>query len=350
MRPAASNYKFVAVLVILLCSCSAPTEQRAEFFVFGTLVDVVVRGVDQQTAALAFTDLQQRFQAMHRDWHAWEPGALTRINQAFASGRKVKVPPDIRKLIRHSQELEVLSAGRFNAALGALIGLWGFHTSEYPVAGPVPGTEAIQILLDAAPSATNIILDGDIAYSNNPFVQLDFGAIAKGHAVDLAMDILAKHGIDNALVNAGGDLRAAGGTKDQPWKVGIRQPGGGVIGGIEITGSEAVFTSGVDQRYMLKPERRYPHILDPFTGMPVQGIASVTVIAKQGLFADVACTALIVAGLDSWLDVVQAFELESVMLIDDRGAIFMTPKMKARLKLAPGTKLQTTIVEPLPTN
>ncbi len=347
---ATSKSKIVAVLPLLLCSCSGPGEQRAEYFVFGTLVEVVVRDVDQQTAALAFTELQQRFQAMHRDWHAWEPGALTRINQAFASGRKVKVPPDIRNLIRHSQELEVLSAGRFNAALGALIGLWGFHTSEFPVAGPAPGKEAIQILLDAAPSVTDIILDGDIAYSNNPFVQLDFGAIAKGHAVDLAMDILAKHGIDNALVNAGGDLRAAGGTKDQPWKVGIRQPGGGLIGGIEITGSEAVFTSGVDQRYMLQPERRYPHILDPFTGIPVQGIASVTVIAEQGLFADVACTALIVAGRNSWLDIVQAFELETVLLIDDQGELFMTPKMKARLNMAPGIKLQTTIVEPLPAN
>ena len=61
------------LLAVQLSSCRSQEEQRAEYFVFGTLVEVLVRDTNKQDAARAFGDLQQRFQAMHRDWHAWEP-------------------------------------------------------------------------------------------------------------------------------------------------------------------------------------------------------------------------------------------------------------------------------------
>lgn len=329
----------------MICSaCSQHAEQRAEFFVFGTLVEVVIRDADQESTARAFSELQQRFQLMHRDWHAWEAGTLTEINTAFATGQKIEVSDDIRHLILRSQELEFLSKGNFNATLGGLIELWGFHTSIFPVTSPPPETAAIQRLLDAAPSAADIVFSGEMASSTNPLVQLDFGAIAKGYAVDIAIGILARHGITNALVNAGGDLRATGGTLNEPWKVGIRKPGGGVIGGIEIIGDEAVFTSGVDQRYLEQSELRYPHILDPHTGQAVQGVASVTVIADLGIFADAAATAMIVAGREGWQELTADMGLTEVLLIDDQGEIFMTPEMRDRLKLEPGVEPRTHVV------
>jgi thiamine biosynthesis lipoprotein len=333
--------RFFPILFFMICSaCSQQVEQRAEFFVFGTLVEVVVRNADPDSATQAFAVLQQRFQLMHRDWHAWEAGALAEINTAFATGQQAAVTEDIRYLILQSQQLEAQSEGRFNAALGGLIGLWGFHTSDYPVTSPPPDDADIQDFLKAAPSANDIIFSGELVSSTNPSVQLDFGAIAKGYAVDIALEILAQHGITNALVNAGGDLRASGGTKVNPWKVGIRNPGGGVIGGIEIVGDEAVFTSGVDQRYLEQSGLRYPHILDPYSGHAVKGVASVTVIADRGYFADAAATALIVAGVDSWQELAVDMGLKEVLLIDDQGEIFMTPEMRDRLKLEPGVELR----------
>ncbi len=338
--------KLTTLILILLCSCTRQSEQRAEFFVFGTLLEVVVRDTDPDVSATVFAALQIEFQNMHRDWHAWEPGELMRINTAFKNGEKIAVSPDIAHLIRRSKELELLTEGRFNPAVGGLIELWGFHTSIFPLTGPVPKITDINRMLEGSPSTNDIVLEGFTAYSNNPNVQLDFGAIAKGYAVDLAIDLLVQHGIDSALVNAGGDLRAVGGTADQPWRVGIRRPGGGVIGGIEIEGSEAVFTSGVDQRFLQESGTRYPHILDPSTGLPIQGTASVTVIASQGMLADAAATALMVAGRESWLDVVQALELKSVMLIDDHGNILMTPEMRNRLIIEPGIEPKVTVVNP----
>jgi thiamine biosynthesis lipoprotein len=341
----ASRLCILLVLVLLAC-CKKQNEQKAQFFVFGTIVDVVTRDADEATNAAAFTELQQRFQAMHRDWHAWEPGTLMEINDAFSQGNDIAVPADIRTLIEHSQEMETLSDGRFNAAAGALIELWGFHTSEFPVSGPVPDETSITILLDTAPSANDIVFEGERAHSLNPMVQLDFGGIAKGYAVDIAIEILQQHGIENALVNAGGDLKAIGGSIEQPWGVGIGRPVGGFYGGVKIAGNEAVFTSGVDQRYLEEGENWYPHIIDPRTGQAVQGIISATVIAEKGYYADAAATALMVAGTDSWLEVVKSLELDTVMIVDDDGMIFMTPKMSERLLPKKGTDLQATIVEP----
>ena len=321
----------VVALTLPLPSCNHAREQGAEFFVFGTLVEVVVRDADQRSATAAFAELQQRFQEMHRDWHAWEPGMLGDINEAFASGRKIAVPADIRALIELSQEIEASSHGRFNAAAGALIGLWGFHTSTFPVTTPVPRKEELDQLLAAAPSASDIIFEGNLVYSNNPVVQLDFGGIAKGFAADIALEILSKHGIEKALVNAGGDLMASGSTSAQPWTVGIRRPGGGIVGGIEVIGTEAVFTSGIDQRFLQQGDTRYPHILDPRTGQPVKGLASVTVISERGSYADAAATTLMVGGKESWQELVKVLDLKAVLLIDEDGQLLMTPEMKNRL-------------------
>jgi thiamine biosynthesis lipoprotein len=162
-----------------LSACERSPEDRVEFFVFGTVLDVSIQGVDRATASRAFAELQRDFQAMHRDWHAWEPGLLTRVNDAFAAGRPFTASADIVEMVRQSQRLEALSGGRFNPAIGALVGLWGFHTSDYPILGPPPPAEAIQRLVARRPSTADIKIDGLTLSSTNPAVQLDFGAIAK---------------------------------------------------------------------------------------------------------------------------------------------------------------------------
>lgn len=324
-------YTMAAALALLL-GCVPVPEHRAAFFVFGTLVEVVVRDTPAEPAERAFADIQQALQAMHRDWHAWEPGTLSEINQALASGQPVRAPPDILDLLRLSQKMEHRTGGRFNAASGGLVRLWGFHTSDFPVTGPPPGDSTIKGWLESAPSARDITVRNARLETGNPAVQLDFGGIAKGYAVDRVIEILASHGIERALVNAGGDLRAVGATPRLPWRVGIKLPGGGTAGGIPITSAAAVFTSGVDQRYREQGDRRYPHILDPGSGRPVRGLASVTVVAEQGWFADAAATALMVAGPEAWVSVAADLGLDSVLVIDDSGQAFSTPVMAQLLE------------------
>ncbi len=330
-----SRITFLAVCLLLLAACQQEQEQEhsASFLVFGTIVEVKLWGVSDEQSEQSFGELQQMFQGMHRDWHAWEPGRLTQINLDLATGQVATADDDIVAMLQQSQVLEQETGGRFNPAIGALIRLWGFHTSDYPIIGPAPAQTQISAILEQQPSSQDIHIDGLQLRSGNRAVQLDFGGIAKGYAVDLAIARLRELGITSAIVNAGGDLRAMGQHGKRLWRVAIRNPGGGNIGTLEVRGDEAVFTSGNYERYRQDQQTRYPHILDPRTGWPAQDIASVTVIAAEGLLADAAATALVVAGLDGWPTVARALALHKVAVVDGSGTVFLTAAMENRIQL-----------------
>jgi thiamine biosynthesis lipoprotein len=335
----------VVLLVGLLAACRpVPEIHQAQFYVFGTLVDVSVQGVSEATANGAFEALQQDFQRMHRDWHAWEPGLLHDVNEAFAAGLPAVADRDIVRMVEASQRLEQLSGGRFNPAIGALIELWGFHTSDYPIVGPPPAPQAIDALVRQHPSSRDIRIDGLTLSSENTAVQLDFGGIAKGYAIDLACARLRSLGIEDAIVNAGGDLRAIGSHGDRPWRIAVRDPRGGIVGSLETGPDEAVFTSGNYERYREDEAERYPHILDPRNGWPVTALSSVTVIADQGLLADAAATALIVAGPSEWAETARSMGLDQVLVIDAQGRAFLTPAMAKRVSLVASIQPEVTEV------
>ena len=316
----------------LLAGCQRASEQSAELYVFGTIVEIKLWGVSRDEASRAFAEIQQMFQAMHRDWHAWEPGRLADINRAFAEGRSATADADIVAMIRRSQTLETATDGRFNPAIGALIELWGFHTSDFPIEGPAPSQADIDAILGRHPSSRDIRIDGLEVSTDNPAVQLDFGGIAKGYAVDLTIARLRAMGIDNAIVNAGGDLRAMGTHGDRPWRVAVRKPGGGTVGSVQVHGDEAIFTSGNYERFRQDQTSRYPHILDPATGWPARDVASATLISDEGIVADAAATALVVAGLDAWPEVARALGLKEVAVVDEHGTVYLTPEMNKRLQ------------------
>ncbi|MCB1736372.1 MAG: FAD:protein FMN transferase [Gammaproteobacteria bacterium] len=325
---------FLIGVLNLFGGCAPPPIQQRTLYVFGTLVDVRVASADRNAFDAAMREIEQRFQGMHHALHAWQPGMLVDLNTAIASGKTRCVSAEIVQLIERSAQAERASGERFNAAIGGLIGLWGFHTDEPLTGDPPPAAEVIRKLVAARPRVTDLSIDGaGCVRSSNPTVSLDFGGIAKGSAVDAAIGILRKHGLDNAIVNAGGDLRAVGSRDGLPWRIGVRHPKqGGALAEIEVIGDESVFTSGNYERFNEYDGVRYAHILDPQTGYPVVGIASATVIHKDADWADAAATALVVAGVAHWQEVVTGMQLDQVLLVDEQGHLHMTPAMQARVK------------------
>jgi thiamine biosynthesis lipoprotein len=107
-----------------------------------------------------------------------------------------------------------------------------------------------------------------------------------------------------------------------------------VLGAVEVHGDEALFTSGNYERFRQDNQARYPHILDPRTGWPVQHVASVTVITGEGIVADAAATALVVAGLDDWPAVAHAMGLSQVLVVDESGKVYLTPAMNERVEFS----------------
>lgn len=325
----------VAVFVIFASACSRPsTEQVYEerVYVFGTLADVTIYGAPAEQARQAVAAIARDFQTWHHEWHAWEPGPLTELNEAIAAGRPAPVPASLQPLILKSQEVFIQSEGLFNPAIGRLLRLWGFQSSERP-SGPPPAAEAIEALVKQAPAMTDLRLADGVLISTNPAVQLDFGGIAKGYAVDLALQKLRDMGLHNAIVNAGGGLGVIGSRGDRPWRVGIRHPqGAGVLASIEVRDGESVHTSGNYERFRQHENLRYAHILDPRTGWPVEGITSATVIHTDGTVADAAATVLVIAGPDEWHRLAQRMGIRYAMLVDEAGTVYMNQAMADRVQ------------------
>lgn len=314
-----------------------------EMYVFGTLVGVDVLSRNTEAARVAIADVSHAFTRQNRDWHAWKPGALGDLNRALAAGRAHDVDPDLLPLLHEVRNLARASGGLFNPAIGKLVGLWGFHHDEMPV-GAAPHAAAVAELVAAAPSMDDLRFDGRRVSSRNPQVQIDLGGHAKGVALNQALDRLAVLGYGNALVNLGGNLAVSGSRGDRPWRIGVRHPQGkGAIASVEVSGRMAVVTSGTYERYRQDGDRRYPHIIDPRSGQPATHVVSATVLHPDAARADVAATALVVAGAEAWPEVARKLGVRDVMLVDEAGRVQLTPGMAAKVRFIDKPASVTTV-------
>ena len=325
----------VAVAVTALGLAATQPEQteiHETSYVFGTLVEFTIRTDDEAAARRAIAAVDRDFRRMHTEWHAWKAGGeLAAINRAFGQGEAAPVTPFVRPLIEQARTYERLSGGLFNPAIGNLLDVWGFH-ADVPEKGRLPDFARVRALAAARPSMEDVRLEGDSVVSANRDVSLDFGGFAKGVALDMAVAKLRTLGVDNAIVNAGGDLNTIGTAGERPWTVGIRDPRDwGVIASVQLHGGENLYTSGNYERFIEADGVRYAHILDPRTGWPVEHIISASVIHTDGALADAAATALSVAGPDAWSEVARRMGLAYVMLVDKSGTVYASPEMLARI-------------------
>lgn len=195
---------------------------------------------------------------------------------------------------------------------------------------------------------SDIQLQGIKLHSKNPSTELNFGAFAKGYAIDLSMEYLHSLGINNAVINAGGDLRVSGQHGKRPWKIGIRHPREeGVIAWLKAQNNESIFSSGDYERFYIYEGQRYHHILNPETGYPASGTTSVTVIHDNAGIADAAATALFIAGPQRWVDIARSMGIKYVMLIDTKGNIHLSPEMEKRINLQKNHTFNILLSEPL---
>lgn len=314
----------------LLLGCSSPTEPaRAQFMVFGTQVEVLIRSSDRPRVEAALRELGEDFQRMHSDWHPWEPGALSDLNAALAAGVQASPGPDLLAMIRDAQRFEQASLGHFNAAIGGLIALWGFHTSSYPIHSPPPDQAQIDQWLDQSPSTLDIDIRDHRVDSGNPAVRLDFSGLAKGHAADRACGRLVALGLGDALINLGGDVMICG-AGEQSWSIAISDGRGGVFEVIELSGPVGVFSSGTAQRWGEWQDGRYAHLLNPSTGRALDHFVQATVIHRDPALADAAATALAVAGPSDWRSVAESMGVTQVLVLGASGPVGISAAMADR--------------------
>ena len=313
-----------AFLLLVLAGCSDGQVWQRQFLQFGTLIDISIAGVERERAEAAFDAIEALFAKRNRQWHAWEDSDLTRFNRALAAQppEGVPIPPSLRRLIDDSLRYYRLSEGRFNPALGRLIAAWGFQGNAQPDAA------AIARLRADPPGMDDLRTLGDRAWSEHPSLQLDFGAIAKGLAVAQAGELLRQRGIDNFIVNAGGDLLArghkAGGA---PWVIAIEDPfRGGVLATLELQPGGAVFTSGSYRRYAIDDNgQRRHHIIDPRSAAPSRTVRSATVWHDDPVAADAAATTLMLTDPGNIPLMARRFGLREWLVVTEDGKRIASP-------------------------
>ncbi len=314
----------------VLCAPAAATMRRESGFLFGSPIELLLPSAAPQS--LVDTVLSG-LQAINNRWNAWKPGDVTALNQAFREGRSAAASPALRALIRNAAWLEQRSLGCFNAGIGGLVGAWGFHADELRP-GTRPPARALARWTAARPSLAQIEVRGDQVASRNPQLQFDFGGIAKGAALDWALDRLGALGSPDALLNLGGNLAAMGRAGERPWAIGIRDPAGpGLLATLETAGREAVVTSGSYERFRWLDGQRCTHILDPGSGAPTPELVSVTVVHRSATLADAAATALLVAGPKRWPVVAESLGVDRVIVVDRHGRVTVTPRLAPRVSL-----------------
>ena len=304
------------------CTPGTLSESRR---LFGSPADVMIRSTTSDPAEVDRTmervlaDLER----LNREWNAWKPGTLVTLNQALRKGRSHPVEPDLLALIRLARALEIRSSGLFNAGIGGVVSAWGFH-DDVMRPGVSPDPKQLAPWRWKRPSLSQLSIEADRVSASNRWLQLDLGAIAKGWAIDRALDQVVQQGQAHAVVNLGGNLATLGSAQGRAWQIGIRDPlDGGVMAQVATREREAVVTSGSYERFRMLDGQRRSHIIDPRSAAPAEGLLSVTVLHRSAALADAASTALMVAGPRLWPFVADRLRVRQVLVVhsDGRGAV-----------------------------
>jgi FAD:protein FMN transferase len=336
----------------LLAGCTPEPQVHAlEFLAMGTTVSISIAAPAPDDVDQTLRAIEAQVQHLAREWYPWTPdgsGELARLNAAIATGRTMEVSPELVALLEEAMALAQKSGGRFDPAIGALVELWGFNTAPRDATRALPRPAEIAAWTASHPTYADLTVHGAAVSSSNPGLKLDLGAIAKGRAVDLAVNQLKAGGVAAALVAAGGSVSVVGTAAGRPWRVAIRDPRGpGILGRVELRDGESIDTSGDYERFAVVSDRPIHHLLDPQTGVPADHTASVTVIAANSTLADAAATALFVAGPGHWQEVARALGIDAVLRIDRDGQLQATRRMADRLQweAAAAAASRLTVVE-----
>jgi len=315
--------EFVAVGVGALVVASIPWSRRRRVAaahrtlpVMGTLADITVMHRDERYAQAAITAALARLAQVDRLMTRFQAGSDIGRANTGAMRDAVHVTRETGTVLSAALAWAQRTDGAFDPALGRVIRLWDVENRTEP-----PTERAVVRLADRHLFRA---LDVDrwhglpaVRYENDD-VAVDLGGIAKGYGVDQAVATLREWGIENALVNVGGDLAAIGrADDDRPWRVGVRSPErADVLLATFDVEDAAIATSGDYLQYFEYHGRRYHHLLDPATAAPrVTAMRSITVRAADCMTADAAATACF--GRDpvsarGWLDPAGARIVHSV--------------------------------------
>lgn len=299
----------VAAVAAAAIFFASSNEVKREFFAMDTFVSAKVKGFAAKDAAGGISTLVRELDSKQLSRYT-SGSEISRIN----SEAEAVLSDEMRDYITELLEVGKMSGGKFDIALGAVSDLWSFNDSPR-----VPSTDELTEALSRSGS-DKLSLNGNTLTRADGCI-IDLGSAGKGIALDKVKSYLSDKKISSAVVSVGGSVLLYG---KGSFNVGVRDPWGDAGRSVMTVklGAGCVSTSGSYERCFEQGGKRYHHILDPDTGLPVEnGLVSVTVISDSGLLSDALSTACFVLGAEGGAKLAAKYGCEAIFITEDKKVI-----------------------------
>lgn len=296
----------------------------------GTRLDIVAEGADAAQLRIAVDHAWREMDRLAGLMTRYDPAStVSAINRA-AGVHAVAVGPELMAVLQTAQNLAAQTQGAFDITVGALKA-WHFDDGQttLPAASDIEAQRRLVgyrgLMLDERAGTARLAQRG---------MALDLGGVAKLPILEAGMQTLQRHGIDNAMLNGGGDVLVRGRLRGRPWRVGLRDPRAPdkMLGVLALEGQAIVASSGDYERFFMAGGQRQHHILDPFTGRPTHGPHGVSLLARDAASVNGLGAAMMVLGTDGARALLHGRSQVQALVAQRDQSLWRTPGMAAALQ------------------
>jgi thiamine biosynthesis lipoprotein len=304
--------------------------QKTSDFIFGTTYNVIYQ---------CDSDLSRSIKAeLMKVDHSLSPFNKESVISAVNNNQDVVLDEMFLEVYQKSMDISRETNGAFDITVAPLVNAWGFGFKN----GTPPNRQQVDSLLQII-GYQKLSLEKGKVVKQDPRMMLDCSAVAKGYGTDVVARLLRNRGVQNFMVEIGGEIVTSGVNAQRvPWKIGVNKPDDDSLSVnrelqtiLNVT-DKAMATSGNYRRFYYKGGKKFAHTIDPKTGYPVQhSILSATVLANDCATADAYATAFMVMGMEGVQQVLERHpELMAYLIYDDgkgQNAIWYSPSLRDKI-------------------
>lgn len=312
--------KIAVIYFLLLAGCNVKEEVLISGRTMGTTYHITVVTWYFKNLSDLKEKIDKRLKEINRSMSTFiKDSEISRFNALNRREEEFHISDDFLQVMLVAKSVYELTGGAWDGTIKPVENLWGFGCSERKKG--VPKQEEIKKLLSDVGFDLIEISENRYLVKKKASLSLDLASIAKGYAVDQIAELIRTEGIENYLVEIGGEVYASGLRKDAKyWKVGINRPQKGApydqVYKVLILHDRALATSGDYRNFFEIDGHRYSHVLNPKTGYPVtNGVVSVSIIADSCVLADGLATGVMVLGPKKGLELINRLDPVECLII-----------------------------------
>ena len=304
--------------------------QKSADFIFGTSYSVIY-----QCDSDLSQSIKNELMKVDRSLSPFnEHSVITAVN----NNQEVVLDNMFQEVFQKAMAISRETDGAFDITVAPLVNAWGFGFKN----GTQPDRRQVDSLREMIGYEKLSLVNGKVQ-KKDPRMMLDCSAIAKGYGTDMVARLLKERGVQNYMVEIGGEIVTKGVNAQRvPWKIGVTKPDddslsiGNELQTILNVTDKAMATSGNYRRFYYKGGKRFAHTIDPKTGYPVQhNILSATVLADDCATADAYATSFMVMGMEGAKRVLERHpELMAYLIYDDghgKNAVWFSPSLRDKI-------------------